>query len=221
MSDSDPLSNSENPKEFERFDGVGSDAWIDANEALALVEGQLGGAPFAKATLSDKLRDGPLRAVASATWLSTERGLTKALRESEAEGVITNVLLHPLAFRKSKNFTLDTKEWRWPYNKFFVTHRKRQLTRRAFIGVRFSREDLSRWFDLSKPKVLRKKDEWESFWFAVIELAHEGRLTEDHFRTQKELREEILLKIGDALSDRHIKVPVQSIWKRFVQGSHG
>ncbi len=221
MSDIKPVTESEKVAEFEPFDGVSNDEWIDAKDVLTLVEGQLGGATFAKATLADKLRDGALRAVAATTWLSTEKSLAKALRVAHANDVVHNVLLNPFAFRKSRNFTADVAEWRWPYNKFFVTHRKKQLTRRAFVGVRLSRADLSRSFDLSKPKKLRKKDEWESFWFAIIELAQEGRLTEDHFRGQTELREEILFMIKDCLSDRHIKKHVENIWKRFCDGTYG
>ena len=89
------------------------------------------------------------------------------------------------------------------------------------MGLRLSREDLSQWVDLSKPKKLRKPEAWQSFWHAAIEIAKGGRLNEAEYPTKKKLREEILSMIDDSLEDRTIKKPVQLIWEKFCEGDSG
>lgn len=62
----------------------------------------------------------------------------------------------------------------------------------------------------------RKEVEWEQFWRAVVQIAHNGRLTSAHFKRPKDLREEILTMISDALSDRTIKPVVDQLWATYV-----
>lgn len=72
--------------------------------------------------------------------------------------------------------------------------------------------------DALKSRVGRKPDaaRWQAFYFAVIELAKDGRLTADHFNSAAALSEEIQLMMGDgAFSPDHTKTVVGQVFKRF------
>lgn len=64
-----------------------------------------------------------------------------------------------------------------------------------------------------------EKERWQAFYFAVIDLAKDGRLTADHFGSAAALSEEIQLMMGDgAFSADHTKAVVGQIFKRFCGG---
>jgi hypothetical protein len=64
-----------------------------------------------------------------------------------------------------------------------------------------------------------QRERWQAFYFAVIELAKDGRLTADHFNSAAALNEEILLLMGDgAFSPDHTKAVAGQIYKRFCGG---
>lgn len=63
----------------------------------------------------------------------------------------------------------------------------------------------------------KRQDAWDAFWMAVVDLAVDERLTASHFSTQKELTDELLEMIGEALTERTIKAKVSQVYKRWVR----
>jgi len=58
---------------------------------------------------------------------------------------------------------------------------------------------------------------WQAFYFAVIELAKEGRLTREHFSSRAALSEEVLTLMGTgAFSPDHVKSIVSQIFAKFI-----
>jgi hypothetical protein len=63
----------------------------------------------------------------------------------------------------------------------------------------------------------KKIDDWTALWLALVEIAHEGRLNTTSFQNQAALRAELLLMVGDGLSDRTIKPVISQVWRRLVE----
>lgn len=85
------------------------------------------------------------------------------------------------------------------------------------------------WLDgrapVAEPKQVSKagrkpeRERWQAFYFAVIELAKDGRLTADGFHSAAALSEEIQDAMGDgAFNVDHTKAVVGQIYKRFCGG---
>lgn len=63
-----------------------------------------------------------------------------------------------------------------------------------------------------------ERERWQAFYFAVIELAKDGRLTGDHFSSAAALSEEIADMMGDgAFNPDHVKRVVGQVFKRFCK----
>lgn len=62
-----------------------------------------------------------------------------------------------------------------------------------------------------------KIEPWHLFYAELLHLLHEGDLTKGNFATQKALRDHLLLKIDDALSEGSIKPIVQKVWFKYME----
>lgn len=104
-------------------------------------------------------------------------------------------------------------EWR-PWKAYGVQWRKEDA---EAMGADFKR--LSEVVAETKTGAGRKRDDgrWQSFYFNVITISQEGRLTKNYFNTSKALADEILQMMGkDAFDDDYVKPIVSQIFKKFV-----
>lgn len=194
--------------------------WITAREALSLFEALFLDRVAAKSTFADYLRDGELRARAGAVFESRERKIGaawKATGDEDPDEV--DVTLEPVTWRRSKDWSGDQDDWRWPFNKFSVTDSTAPFHRHLIQDVEFFREDVDRMLRKrvkSAGGTPKRDEDWTRFWHAVVEIAKAGRLTKSSFQSQAELRREILGMIEDVLSEPSIKPYVSQIWNKFV-----
>lgn len=93
-------------------------------------------------------------------------------------------------------------------------------------GIEFDREQLGALAPLTQTSAVKPKGKggrppdlagWDSFWMAVVQIAHEGRLNSANFQTQAALRQEILVMTRDHLKDDTITPKVSQIWKKYVE----
>jgi hypothetical protein len=198
----------------------GQREWVTAPEALNLFEALFLDRVAAKSTFADYLRDGQLRARAGRVFESKERKIGAAWKAtSDDEPDEVSVSLEPVTWRRSKDWSGDQEDWRWPFGKFSITTSTAPFRRTLIQDVEFFREDVDR--------ILRKRvksaggapkrdEDWTRFWHAVIQIAKAGRLTKSSFQSQTELRGEILFEIEDVLKEPSIKPYVSQIWKKFM-----
>lgn len=62
-----------------------------------------------------------------------------------------------------------------------------------------------------------KAEAWDGLVLALLAIALDGRLNRSSFRSQRELRQELLAEIKDGLSESSIKPLVSQVWRRFVE----
>lgn len=198
--------------------------WILAREALSQVMASLGCDDWsAQRVLADSLESGDLTACASRI---TRNGAIGAAE-------FTDVEIPAFVWTGSFNATKDRQQWLWPTGNFIVTKGEPlfQETWKLY-GVRFDGEQVDKLAPPLAPEVEpasaapmprkgvggapKKIDEWNAFWLAVVEIAASGRLTKTSFQTQAALREEVLLMIDNALSDKSIEPIVSQIWRRVI-----
>lgn len=197
--------------------------WIDANEALLLVEKVLRGRSEAKRAIAECLRDGDVRMMADERWISKARSIKDAWSEdSVKENFRANVQVECKSLRASKRWSVDQEEWRWPVNKFSISSKISPSTRRhMFAGVKLNRFDVERVvlrrnpMDVGSPG---KSEQWTALCCVLLKLERAGDLHEVRFPTMTSLREEVLAGINEGLSDKTIKPAISQIWKLFVKG---
>lgn len=184
------------------------DGWTSAKDILAISINNQIDPLLVKNTLADFLRDGFLRVRVSATWISEETLLSRAIIIPVAGDVERNVIIEPKRWKSDKWHTSDRDRWRWPTNIFFHTLRRSPFKRRIFRGVSFSNDDLNRlrpdWFGSTKPQRGRKHDTGprDLGWLEVVELALSGELQKPEFETQARIAaelEQMLAVSGDNL----------------------
>jgi hypothetical protein len=197
--------------------------WIDAFEALKLVERNLGGRAAAKNTLSEYLRDGDLTAIAEEVWISEARTVDRAWSEKDPQIDLKNdVMLEPKMFRNSKRWRFDQADWRWPFNKFSVVTRRQPVTKRWMMkGVKFSKAEIAVIIGRAPASGVGspgKPQEWILFWHALIRFERDQQLNQHTFPTQASLCRRMLEEIDSSLSEKTIKPVVAQVWKKFASG---
>ena len=196
--------------------------WIPAFEAMMKFERHLGGRSLAGDSLAEYIRDGTLRAKAGEMWVSEEPTVKKAWKNLEERRTAKrDVELKPLYFRTDKCWAVDKAEWRWAFNKFSVTLREDPPKRRMMADVTLNERDLISITGAKDPRSggsPGKTEEWTAYWHAVVQFAVDQRLRPGKFKTQADLRREILSEINDSLSDKTITEHTRRIWQKFCQG---
>lgn len=69
----------------------------------------------------------------------------------------------------------------------------------------------------SKIGTTGKVEAWHGFYMQLLIMMDEGDLERSNFPTQKALRDELLRRIDDDLSDASIKSIVAKVWHKFIE----
>jgi hypothetical protein len=125
---------------------------MPASEALTQLTQTHGNSKAVKLWLADALRDGSLEAKAAATWVSESAKLNFRLPD-KATSLEEDVIIPASRWQASKTWAADQEQWRWPYDHFFVTIRRKPRRRRIFKGVRFSNARIDQFSRLSTPNL--------------------------------------------------------------------
>lgn len=195
--------------------------WIDANEALLIVEKVLQGRSEAKRAIAECLRDGVVRAVAAERWISGVRQIGDAWSaEAKRENYRKGCLIEAKSFRASKRWGFDQDEWRWPFNKFSISSKISPSVRRhMFSGVMLNRLDIERVILRRNPTGVGspgKSGEWTALCRILLEMERQGELNAVTHPTMTSLREEVLSRMDEGLGDKTIKPAISQLWKLFV-----
>ncbi|MFP5330101.1 MAG: hypothetical protein ACLGHC_08215 [Alphaproteobacteria bacterium] len=197
--------------------------WVSAVEAVKLLGGSpqwYSDSPEARAILR-YARDGLVRARARAFVRETSR---ESVRETDVDV--------PESFWTALGEVTNPESW---HTGSFAAQREDTREMLRVLGVQFRRTDLQ---DLNAilgggstsvtpaaPAVPRKAGRkldllrWQSFYFAVIQMAKNGELNSSKFASASALWDEIALEMGDDAWDRdHAKPYVSMIYKKFVGG---
>jgi hypothetical protein len=179
-------------------------------------------------------------------WISSSEAVTRlrgagvyerTLCEWLAQGlVISRARLVIDRFERRENVTIDGPTWKLllddPLTRFdwlagtICLVRLNDHPHREFrlFGLTIAEPGLAEMVPgLSAPTVRgaggapKKTDDWTALWLALVEIAHEGRLNTTSFQNQAALRAELLLMVGDGLSERTIKPVISQVWRRLVE----
>jgi hypothetical protein len=194
-----------------------AETWIAAAEALALVQQHVGDEDDAKDALTDWLEAGLLRCHVRKVLLHGPQG-----RHEKDGGEVATT------FWAGMYASSDLEDWRWGTGDFTVA--KGPIPQRpdraySLYGARFLKEELlarlpSTVSHSSRKGIggaKRKAEGWDALTMALVELALDGRLK--GFKSQVELRAELLHLINLGLSEDAIKPLVSQIWNKFVEPS--
>ena len=197
--------------------------WIDANQALLVVEKVLNGRGDAKSAIAECLRDGDVRAMASERWISRAKLISDAWSaDAPRLNYRTDALIECKSFRASKCWSLDQDEWRWPFNKFSISIKTSPSRRRhMFAGVKLNRLDLERVILRRNPTGVGspgKPEQWVALWHALIEMERSDRLNATTFPSIESLEAAVLGEIDDGLSSKSIGPTISQVWRKFAEG---
>lgn len=191
--------------------------WVSAREALEA----LGASPASSFRIRehdliyDHARDGLIRSRARAFVRSTSES-----EERENDAVIPDEFW---AVDQHTGFKSDWQSGQFAAKPF---EDDPGVNWRA-LGVEFLKEDVeaiggkfaSTGVEPRQSKSGRKPqlERWQSFYFAVIEMAQDGRLNKAVFPTQKSLWDDIAITMGDGAWDEdYAEQFVAQIYKKFV-----
>lgn len=199
--------------------------WTPARAAVAQIKASFGGDDWAaQSVIAKRLRDGVLTACA-------DRIVSDRFGEaSELAG--EPVQVPDWVWTKSQRWQEDQQGWLWLTGDFTVSNGDEFMGQKyRLFGLHFDADQIDQ---LAPPGASvqavqsdrkgvggapKKTEAWDAFWFAVVAIARDQRLTTSQFRSQVELREELLLSINNTLSDDSIKPVVSQIWRKFVDSS--
>ena len=198
-------------------------SWISSGAALTKYEKWNGGRSDLKENLADQIRDGLVRTrgvVIGKVEASSPREAWKNTKKVGDDYVCDDI--SPGRWRASKRWAADQKEWRWRAGNFSVSVRLKPRRRVMIRKLELCETDLLKVLHLpappkkggGKPDVKR----WQSFYFAVIEIAQNGHLSPAHISNTSTLLEQVSERMdGHEFAHRIMKEAIEAVFQRFIE----
>lgn len=166
---------------------------ISANKALKMLSKHWSGGPATKLRLVDMLVDGQLTAYARYHWTTSKKQIRSQWNYGPPENAIERRRIKRGVLTGSSVLDQDMKLWKWPKNRFHVTHVKRggKIVRYFYSGVKFKRAAIETLVaeaeaserDQSKGGRPVETLRWEEFWVQMVLLARSGQM--EHFDSKR------------------------------------